>query len=208
MAIGDGSTDVWEIVQFAEANLVAPLTYELSRRLRGQAGSDAVTPLVWPVGSSIVMLNGAPKQISLAMASRGLARTYRIGTAARGFDDPDVEERVEAFQGIGLRPYAPVHLMTKPVAGALDFTWIRRTRIDGDTWQSPEVPLGEDREAYLVRVFVGPSVVREAEVAAPRWTYPDADRAADGAMGGFAVEVAQLSNRFGPGLFRRITVSA
>lgn len=208
LAIGDGSSDVWELLQFAEANLVAPLTYDLSRRLRGQGGSDALMPPVWPAGSTVVLLNGAPQQIALAMASRGLARTYRIGTAARGFDDPDVLERIEAFQGIGLRPYAPVHLSIKPGIGGLDLTWTRRTRIDGDSWQSTEVPLGEDREAYLVRVFVSSSVVRETEVALPRWTYLDADRVADGAASGFAVEVAQLSDRFGPGLFRRITVAA
>lgn len=207
LAIGDGSNDRWEILQFAVADLVAPMIYDLSRRLRGQAGSDAVAPGGWPAGSSVVLLNGAPRQIAVGLAARGLARTYRIGTAARGFDDPDVVERVEAFAGIGLRPYAPVHLRPRAVAGGLDLTWVRRTRIDGDSWQSPEVPLGEDREAYLVRIFVGPSVVRETEVALPRWTYLDADRLADGASGGFAVEVAQLSDRFGPGPFRRITVA-
>lgn len=208
MAIGDGSNDRWELLQFAAADLVAPRTYDLSRRLRGQAGSDGVGSSGWPAGSMIVLLDGAPRQITLALAARGLARTYRIGAAARGFDDQDVEERVEAFAGIGLRPYAPVHLRARAAAGGLDLTWIRRTRIDGDSWQSPEVPLGEDREAYLVRVFIGSSVVRETEVAVPRWTYLDADRLADGTAGGFAIEVAQISDRFGPGLFRRITVSA
>lgn len=208
IAIGDGSSDRWEILQFAEANLVAPLTYDLSRRLRGQVGSDALVPSVWPVGSTVVLFDGAPRQISLPLAARGLARTYRIGTAGRGFDDPDIEERVEAFQGIGLRPFAPVHLRSKPIPGALEVTWIRRTRFDGDTWAAPEVPLGEDREAYLVRIFLGQGIVREAEVTAARFTYTDADRVADGASGGFDVEVSQLSDRFGPGLARRITISA
>ena len=35
----------------------------------------------------------------------GLARHYRIGVTARGYDDPTVVSRIEAFDGIGLRPY-------------------------------------------------------------------------------------------------------
>lgn len=208
LAIGDGSTDRWELLQFAEATLVAPLTWDLSRRLRGQAGSDAVMPDVWPAGSTVVVLDGAPRQVALATAARGLARTWRIGVAARGVDDAAVVERIEAFQGIGLRPYAPVHLSVRPVAGGREATWIRRTRIDGDSWESPEVPLAEDREAYVVRVLDGGTVRREVEVAAPRWTYDDGLRLEDGLTGGFGLAVAQLSARFGAGPFRRIEVPA
>jgi hypothetical protein len=50
-------------------------------------------------------------------------------------------------------------------------TWVRRTRIDGDSWSGADVPLGGDREAYLVRVSRGGAVLREEEVATPAWTY-------------------------------------
>ncbi|MFN3970509.1 MAG: glycoside hydrolase TIM-barrel-like domain-containing protein [Gemmobacter sp.] len=208
VAIGDGSADAWEVFQFARADLVAPMTWDLSLRLRGQAGTDGVMPDVWPVGSRVVLLDGGPRQVEVPLSARGLARTWRIGVSARGFDDPDVVEQVVAFDGIGLRPYAPVHLQGVWVAGDLRLGWVRRTRIDGDSWASTEVPLGEEREAYLVRVTQAGAVRREVEVGAPGWVYPAALRGLDGVAGTFRVEVAQVSDRFGPGPFRGIAVSA
>ena len=63
-AIGDGSVNNWEIFQFQQADLVAPDTYDLSLRLRGQFGTDALVPDNWPVGSTFVLLNGVPNQFS------------------------------------------------------------------------------------------------------------------------------------------------
>ena len=209
MAIGNGAAEGWEVFQFANANLVAPLSYDLSMRLRGQAGSDGDMPPVWPAGSTVVLLNGAPRQIELALTARGLARNYRIGAAERGFDDPDVVAITAAFRGIGLRPYAPAHLKARALAGGdVGFSWVRRTRIDGDSWESNEVPLGEDREGYVVRVTVASAIRRETEVTVPEWTYTAAQRAADGVSGAYQVSVAQRSERFGPGTFRIIALVA
>ncbi len=208
MVIGDGSADVWEVIQFATAELVAPQSYDISMRLRGQAGTDATMPDVWPEGSRVVLMNGAPDQISLKPDERGLVRTYRVGASARGFDDPDIEERVLAFDGIGLRPYAPVHLRLQAGdLGAVELSWIRRGRIDADNWNSADVPLGEDREAYLVRVIAGNGVVREESVSVPRWSYPEAARILDGVGAAFTLAVAQVSDRFGPGPFRTLEVT-
>ncbi|MDZ4134881.1 MAG: hypothetical protein U1D06_04695 [Paracoccaceae bacterium] len=202
MAIGDGSADNWEVFQFAKADLVAPQTYDLSRRLRGQAGTDGNMPQVWPTGSLVVLLDTGPRQIELPLSARGLARHYRIGAAARGTDDPTVVHRVEAFQGIGLRPYAPVHLrVAMDDAGDLQMNWVRRTRIDGDSWESVEVPLGEDREIYLIRVIRNDALVRELTVTAPAWAYKVAQRLGDGVTGSFILQVAQMSDRFGHGPF-------
>ena len=151
-AIGDGSAELWEIFQFARAVPVAPRVWDLSLRLRGQAGTDAMTPEVWPEGSVLVLLDGAPRQIGLPRSARGLDRHYRIGPASRPYDDASYRHRVAAFEGIGLRPYAPTHLRARRQGGDLVVTWVRRTRIDGDGWGRGDVPLGEAREAYLVRV--------------------------------------------------------
>ena len=56
-AIGDGTADNWEVFQFSTAELIAPLTYLLSDRIRGQVGSDGLMPDVWPAGSQFVLLN-------------------------------------------------------------------------------------------------------------------------------------------------------
>lgn len=208
-AIGSGGVADWEVFQFATAVLVAPDTYELSLRLRGQAGSDWVMPAEWPVGSLVVLLNTALGQIDLPLAARGLGRSYRIGAAARGYDGPTVVARTEAFDGIGLRPYRVCHLTGTGAFGSdVALRWTRRTRIDGDSWQSLEVPLGEDSEAYLVRVMQGTTLLREATVTAPAWTWTAAMQGIDAPPpGSVQMQVAQLSQRFGPGPFAALDLT-
>lgn len=207
--IGDASVDNWEVFQFADAVLIEEGVYDLSLRLRGQLGSDALMPAAWPVGSTFVLLDAAPRQIELALSSRGLSRHYRTGPAQRPYDDPVYVHQQHAFNGIGLRPYAPVHLnAARDGAGDLAVSWVRRTRIDGDSWQSVEVPLGEADESYLIRVLDGEAILRELTVSAASWTYLAADQAVDGLVAPFNLDIAQISDSFGPGLFRRLEVSA
>jgi hypothetical protein len=208
MAIGDGSGANWEVFQFSEAQIVAPDTYELSVRLRGQLGTDGIVPPLWPTGSTVVLLDLALSQIDLALSSRGLERFYRVGIAARGFDDSNATLRTEAFDGIGLRPYPISHLRYSDLSGDFQIDWKRRTRIDGDSWQSSEVPLGEDSEAYQVRILVASSIVAEYVTSQPQFVYSAAMRASDGVSGAFDLAVAQLSASFGPGPFRKISLSS
>ena len=206
MAIGSGKDDVWEVFQFRDAALVGPRVYELSYRLRGQAGSDALIPSFWPAGSFVVLLDEAVRQIGYPKSQRGLARHYRTGPASKPIGDATYRHEVRAFEGIGLRPYAPVHLRAAEANGDLIVTWTRRTRIDGDNWQGADVPLGEEVERYLVRVLRDGLLLRETETREPAWTYTAAERAADGAGAGLEIEVAQISTTFGPGLFRRLSL--
>jgi len=206
-AIGDGET--WELFQFRDAVLTGPDTWLLSGRLRGQLGTDALMPEVWPEGSLFVLMDGTPEQIGLSPAQRNLARHYRIGPAQRALDDPSFEHRVLAFAGNGLRPYSPCHLRVVPAAGNLAASWIRRTRIQGDSWDGVEVPLGEESELYLVRVVQGGAVLREATVAAPAWIYTAAMQAADDlAPGLWELRVAQVSAIYGAGPAGVLTVAS
>lgn len=81
---------------------------------------------------------------------------------------------------------------------------MRRTRIDGDSWEGFDVPLGEASEQYLLCVWVGAEMRRETVLSEPVFTYSAVMRAGDGIAGAHAIEVAQLSDRFGPGPFSRI----
>ncbi|MBL3552556.1 baseplate multidomain protein megatron [Rhodovulum sulfidophilum] len=207
-AIGTGDAAGWELFQFAEAELVEAGTYELRMRLRGQAGTEADMPELWPVGSTVVLIDARLSQIALPASARGLERHYRYGPGTRAFDDPSYSHARLAFDGIGLRPYAPCHLRSrKGPGGDLTLSWIRRTRIDGDSWASVEVPLGEAREVYALRVMnEAGDELRAETVTAPVWTYTTAMQMVDGAAAPFAVEVAQLSDQFGPGPYRRIEI--
>ena len=206
--IGDGSSANWEVFQFADAALVDDGVYDLTTRLRGQAGTDALASTDWPPGSIFVLLDGAPTQIELAVSARGLSRHYRIGPSRESLDSSTFTHFQEAFDGIGLRPLAPAHLRANLTqTGDFEFSWIRRTRIDGDSWLSVEVPLGEDSESYQVQVLIAGGIVREATIGLSNWNYTAAMQVADGVSGPFSVQVAQLSGRFGPGLFRRIDIN-
>ena len=206
-AIGDVNTGDWEVFQYRQAELVGEDTWALSSRLRGQAGTDGVIPDIWPVGSVIVVLDGSVRQLPLSPSQRGLARQYRIGPAAKAVDHPAYTQVEHTAFGVGLRPYQPSHLKWKRQdLGAVAVSWVRQTRVDGGLWGIGDVPLGEASEAYQVRVRVGGTLRREATVFAPSWTYPVAEQVADGISGTFDVEVAQLSERFGPGLYGKVTI--
>ncbi len=202
-AIGDGTPGNWEVFQFAGAALIETGVYDLTGRLRGQLGTDAFVPEIWPAGSVFVLLDDRVSQVNLLRSERQVSRHYRIGPASRGYDDPAYVHQVETFAGNGLRPYAPVHLSVRRASGGDSASWIRRTRIDGDDWNGLEVPLGEESETYLVRVRAGGTVLREEVTTLPAWTYTAAMKAADGLSGAYTLEVAQASAVYGPGSFAR-----
>ena len=206
MAIGDGSPDAWEVFQFRDVSLISEGRWALSHRLRGQAGSDGLMPQVWPAGSLVVLLNGAPRQIGLKSVQRGLERHFRVGPARRPYDDGSYVHRVVAFSGNGLRPYRPAHLSTTETGGDLTVSWVRRTRVDGDSWAVADVPVGEDSESYEVQVRLGAEVIRTVTVSSPGWTYSAADKAEDGLIGAYQIAVAQVSDRFGPGSWATVEV--
>ncbi|MBU3031302.1 baseplate multidomain protein megatron [Paracoccus marinaquae] len=199
LAIGDGSPEMWEIMQFGRAEPVGGGLWEVSQRLRGQAGSDAIMPDLWPAGSMVVLLNGAPRQVKLPPGARGQERFWRIGPALRAPDDSSYRARVTGARGIGLRPYAPCHLR----ADGRNLGWIRRTRSDGDGWEGLEVPLGETREIYLLRITQGGTQVHEVQLSQPEYTVPADLWQSLSAGGAFSVAVAQMSDQFGPGPFVR-----
>jgi hypothetical protein len=206
-AIGDGSPGGWEVIQYGSATLVAPETYDLSDLLRGQAGTELASGAVHPAGSYFVLLDGAQAQVGLTLAERGLDRYFRIGPASRPLGDPSHVLKIEHFYGLGLRPYAPAHPRAVRLAGGdLALSWIRRTRMGGDSWTAPDVPLGEVAEVYHLRVFEGAVQVREASTTTAAWTYPATQQVSDGVALPFTIEVAQVSDVFGPGRYARITI--
>jgi hypothetical protein len=198
-AIGDATAANWEIVQFVNAELVQPNTYDVFTRLRGQAGSNVNGNTPWPIGSTFVLLNSALKQLNLPSAARGLDRYYRTGWAEKGYANSSVVANLLAFQGIGLRPYTVGHLKVTEAAMLTRFDWVRRTRLDGDNWLAAEVPLSEETESYTVIVTQGATVLRRELVAAPTWDYTSLMKTTDGLVGPYQVSVAQNSTSFGEG---------
>ncbi len=204
--IGDGSGENWEVFQFEEAELVGPDTWHLSRRLRGQSGTDGIMPDAWPVGSVFVLFNEIPRQLFLPASLRDVSRHYRYGPAGKALDHPSYTHVERTIRGAGLRPYRPCHVRALISGGDMDLSWIRRTRVDGDSWSAFEVPLGEESELYLVRILEGGVVLREATTSAPSFRYSAANQVADGWAGGGLAEISQISASYGVGPAARISL--
>jgi hypothetical protein len=192
----------WEILQFANAVLVDPQTYELSRLVRGREGSEWAMGDPTPAGASFVLLDDHLVPVARGLNALGRTVTLRIVAASRDHGDAAAVEIAATPQATALRPLSPGHLRARRTAEGLVLSWIRRTRLDAHNPLLQEVPLGEEREAYSVEVLSGGEVVRSFETATPRLLYPAADEIADfGApQASLAVRIAQLSAAVGRGI--------
>ncbi len=197
-ALAIGGEDGWEIFQFQSAALQGDGSYLLSGFLRGQLGSEIA--INWPSGTQVVLLDDRLVQLDLGDSDRGLERNYRIGPVNKPVSDMSFTHKIKSFDGVALRPYAPVHLEVADLAGGnKSVSWIRRTRVGGDSWQGMEVPLGEASESYRVQVVDMGLVVREVYVATPEWIYLAVDALADAASTAAVVNIAQISEGYGVG---------
>ena len=194
------SDGAWEVIQFANAELVADRTYALSRLLRGQAGTEWAMATPLPSGAPFVLLDQHIVAVARGIDTLERALQLRIVAAGRDHADPTAVALTLTPKATALRPLAPVHLKAVRAAGGVTFSWIRRTRTDGDGWVG-EVPLGEDREQYVLDILSGATVVRSMIVAAPVTLYASADELSDfGApQATLSVRVAQLSATVGRG---------
>jgi hypothetical protein len=206
-AIGSAA-DGWEIVQFRDAELIGARLYEISSLLRGQRGTEDLAAIGAAAGSRFVLLDAALVQADVTLGAVGSAPVWRIGPAGRDHGDPAFVEFAHPITGLGLKPFAPCHVRAQRDAGDVVFSWIRRTRIDGDGWHLAQVPLGEESEAYVLEILSGSSVVRRVTTIAATYRYAAADEIADfGAPQTIlAIRLAQTSAVLGPGNFLETTI--
>lgn len=192
----------WEILQFADAELIGPNLYRLTKLLRGQCGSDIVMAAGAPAGADFVLLDRAVSPLPVRPDAIGSPLRYRFGPRRHDHAAPSFTERIVAADGIGLKPFAPVHLTVLREAGSgdLDLEWTRRTRFGGDGWETAETPLNEHRERYRLDILDGATPRRRLDLSSPRYRYTAADQGADlGGLMPFTARIRQLSVDVGPG---------
>ncbi len=200
----------WEVLQFQSAELTATQTYDVSGLLRGQAGTEtamqsgkiaAGAPFVL-IDTTLLRLNLAPDQLMLPL-------NWRYGPAQRDIGHVSFNSQTHAFSGLGRRPLSPVHVRgSRSLSGDLTITWIRRTRIGGDSWDVAEVPLAEEREEYSIDIMNGGLRVRTLSSTAPSALYSEADQIQDfGALADTVnCVVYQISATWGRGAGRMATI--
>ncbi|MCW5678041.1 MAG: glycoside hydrolase/phage tail family protein [Xanthobacteraceae bacterium] len=198
----------WEVIQFASAELVETDTYLLSRLLRGQQGSEWAMPPLHETGAVFVLLDDALAPVARGVDLIGRSFRYRVGSATQDVGSPQMTEFEIAVGATALLPWSPVHLAARRTEDGIVLTWIRRTRSGGDGWDTLEVPLGEEREAYRVEILDGEGVVRTLETDAPQALYVNADEAVDfgGPLSSIAFRVSQLSAVAGAGRARNALI--
>ncbi|MGN6467962.1 MAG: baseplate multidomain protein megatron [Rhizobiaceae bacterium] len=194
----------WELVQFLTAEETAPSVWRLSGLLRGQLGTDDAMAAGAAAGASFVLLDEAVSPAGLLSTEIGLSLNWRVGPSGEDFSGPSFGRYTETGGLRALTPLSPVHLkaLSQP-GGDLELSWIRRGRIDADSWLAAEIPLGEETEAYQVDIAAdGGSTVRSVTVSSPSWTYPADAFAEDFPVppDALRVTVRQVSAAVGPGL--------
>jgi len=199
----------WEVLQFANAELIGAGEWKLTRLLRGQAGTDGAMRSPVGAGARVVILDDALVQLGLSQAEYALPFNYRYGPQGKPLSDPSYQAASLQFRGIGLRPLAPVHLAAAYASdgsGDLVLSWFRRDRDpSSDSWDQVEIPMSESNESYDVEILDASSNVARtfSAIPSPSITYTSAQIAADfpsGLPNPFRFRVYQLSSVFGRGM--------
>lgn len=199
--------DGWEMLQFQQAELIAENTYRLSRLLRGQRGTGYLSAQPIAPNARIVLVNDAVQPLAVTRAECGLSRIWRVGPARFNIAHETYQDIAHVSACIGLRPFAPAHLQARPSSGDVEVRWIRTDRIGGGSFEIAEVPLSEEREQYRVTIRQGATLLRQAEVEVPEFTYLEADQTADGATGLIEISVQQFSHSIGYGTERTVSIN-
>ncbi|MCB2004725.1 MAG: hypothetical protein KDH93_06900, partial [Rhodoferax sp.] len=195
---------VWEILQFRDAQEIAPGTWRLSGLLRGQFGTTDAMASGAAAGASFVLINDRVIAAGLRAGEAGLTLNWRVRPADAGTSAEDAET-VRLTGGLrAAMPLAPVHLQARRLAdGSVRFSWVRCTRVDGDNWLGSDVPLGEEAEAYLVEIRneQDNGILHSANTAQPSFVWPSGQvSAARDAGAAQCTATIRQQGRSGPGL--------
>ncbi len=202
------SNDDWELLQFGEVEQTSATTYRLSRILRGQAGTEFAIENPLEAGAPFVMLTSDVVQSSMPPDSRGRGWNMKWGPSDKPLDDPTYQAITFTPANVGMRPLSPVHLQGVhglPTTDDWILKWKRRTRIGGDSWDQPDVPLGEEQELYDVEILdpADDTVLRTVRVTEQQFVYTAAMQTADfGALqtSSIKLRVYQVSIGYGRGI--------
>ncbi len=168
--------DGWELMQFTTATLVAPLTYEITGRLRGVRGTEQHIA-GHDAGDRFILLT--VKIHTLGASEIGDTDSY-IATSAGQI--PSVGNAFEAeFNANAHRPYAAVNGTITDDGGDKLIDADRRTRIGGSALNGMDVPLGEASEAWEADIYDGATFKRTITGTSLPLTYLAADIATDAA---------------------------
>lgn len=182
-ALGD------ELIQFGSATPIGGRRFRLERLLRGRRGTEYAVGTHGVDEAFVMLTTGSARPISLPPGSAGTLVTV----TAHGLGDGAGTSVGKVSRGEALRPPSPVHLSARVTdAGDLEAIWVRRSRF-GWTWSDEiDAAVGENREAYRVRLQSGTDSL-EIETATPTILIESA-RIAGFVPGEITVSVVQVGD--------------
>lgn len=194
----DGSPG--EVLQFKNADLVAPGVYELTGLLRGRVGTE------WAVGDHstgdrfALLAVGAIYRPDFGPGDWNKIKPYKAVSLLTLVVDAMAQDFTNT--GEGKRCLSPVHIVgvLDPTTGDSSVTWLRRSRLREPGLGGGPLPLGESVEAYEIDVIVSGAVVRTLTSSTPSIDYTAAMRIADAGSGdSVQIAVYQMSDVRGRG---------
>jgi hypothetical protein len=178
----------WDILQAADITLIGPNRYEFKTLLRG-VGSEGYSREGVAAGARIVWLDEGVQTIEVSPELRGENLTLKaISLGRESYADMTV------YEGVDLKPLSPVHLVAKDLGNNVHLSWIRRSRLNADSWVG-EVPLGETEERYRLSIWQNETLLEEVEVNQSNYTTSQTDFT--------HFDVAQWSSDYGWGAAAR-----
>ena len=198
-----------ELIGFRDVASLGSNRYRLSMLLRGRFGTEWAMNTHRVDDTFILLSLSTVKRVTQDEVDLNVNKFYRgvtIGqtiqqATTRGFNNT----------GVGLKPYAPCHIVgSRDGSDNLTITWVRRTRYSGEWLDVVEVGIGEDTEAYEVDILDGTgAVVRTITgLTSATASYTAAQQTTDfgGVQAAIAIAVYQLSGLVGRGYGASVVV--
>ena len=197
----------WEIVQFADAELIATNRYRLTTLLRGRRGTEHLIDTS-VIDDYFVLVSGpGVVRLPLSTGQIGATMLYRAVTIGTSMASAPTSSFVG--HGMALEPFSPVHVLgARDSSEDVAITWTRRDRIYQTMRSGVELPNSEVNESYSIDIMDGSSVVRTLTSSTPSVVYTAADQTTDfGApQSEVTVHIYQLSAFVGRGTPAEATI--
>ena len=165
----------WDLIQFQQAELTGPGTWQLSGLLRGQGGSVSGAAAA---GARLVLLDSAVQRADLSAMETGGELIWKTSGAS--------ESQTLQFDSRETLPWQPCQLRLR----GSEASWLRRGPEIADSWTFPEAPNGG---RYAAEFDLGAGFEGRIETETPACTLP---------LGTLTLRVAEIGpdGRTGPWL--------
>ena len=104
IAVKNEALGEWEVLQYQNATLVGTNSYNLTKLLRGQLGTEGAMRDPAPTGTRVVALDAATlTPLDMGLDRRGLVQTLRYGPSPYPVSDPRYRGASLVAASVGLR---------------------------------------------------------------------------------------------------------